>query len=625
MRVGRLTTTGLALFGALAGSLIFSGAPALAAPPEKPVTKPATLVAGTTATLNGELNPTKSATTGYDFTYNTNGTCTEGATTTPGSEAKGTKIKVSTPVIELIPSTEYTFCVVAIHEAESTSGLPLKFKTHAVAPVVDSEGSSGVTPFQARLEALVNPENQITSCEFQYGKTNTYGTSVPCEPASLEGFSEQGVGSTVTGLEGGTTYHFRVLLENAAKEKTPGADQQLTTVPAEAPAVSAESVSGLTSTDAKLAATVNPNDQETTYHFEYATNETLEGATVVAGGTLEAGTEPQPVGPVDIGGGLTPRTTYYYRIVAEDITGSSRGPIRQFTTLATPVVTTGPAQDLTSSTAVLSGTVNPAGAPTIYRFVYIDEAGYEAALAEKAADPYAGRQSSTLTFAGSGYEPQLTGPVAIGELSPETTYHYALEATNPIGTTTGADQTFTTLPETPPFATTGEAVGVTQLAATLTGAVNTQGLQTTLQFEFGTIPGQGVLEIASVIPGSESGSSIGIQTSFGNYLQAGTTYYYRAVATNADGTSYGVEKSFTTGSFPGLPTVAPTPIIVFPASLLPTQPKVTIPPIKPLTNAQKLSKALKACKKKPKTQRSGCERQARRRYRAGKKGKPKKK
>jgi hypothetical protein len=209
-------------------------------------------------------------------------------------------------------------------------------------------------------------------------------------------------------------------------------------------------------------------------------------------------------------------------------------------------------------------------------------------------------------------------------LQPGVTYHYAVVASNSVGTTIGPDATFTTLPPTPPIAVTGEAVGVTQLAATLTGAVNTQGLQTTLQFEFGTIPGQGFLELASVIPGSELGSSVGIQTSFGNYLQSGTIYYYRAAATNPDGTSYGAEKSFTTGTFSGLPTVTPTQIVVFPAFVTELAERAdreahestkTGTPTKPLTKAQKLANVLKACRKKPRRRgRAGCERQARRKY-----------
>ena len=54
-----------------------------------------------------------------------------------------------------------------------------------------------------------------------------------------------------------------------------------------------------------------------------------------------------------------------------------------------PLVTTGAAQNMTRTTATLAGTVNPEGVETTYRFAYISEAGYQAALAAHAANPYA--------------------------------------------------------------------------------------------------------------------------------------------------------------------------------------------------------------------------------------------
>jgi hypothetical protein len=641
MRIPGVTLTGLATFGALACGLVFSGAPALAALPEAPVTEAETLVTATTATLNGELNPGSSATAGYEFTYNTNGECTAGTTTTQGAEATGTKIKVSTPLTGLEARTPYTFCVVATHTeagvTELAPGLPLTFETLAASPVVVSESFSGLTPFAATLEAQVNPENQATtSCRVEYGLTTAYETgSVACEQPSISGSAEQLVSAKVSGLEAAKLYHYRVVVKNATGE-TKGEDREFTTLTLAAPIVASESFSGLTATDAKLEAKVNPNFQETSYHFEYATNEALTGATSVEGAPpaplLTAVSEEQLAGPVDLGGALTPGTIYFYRVVAENETSKNEGKpvngaVEHFTTLAAPVVTTGEATEPTRTTAMVSGTVNPGGVATTVHFAYIEQASYEAAVAEKAANPYAkGRITSESASVGSDYTLHAVAPLQITELHPGVTYHYAVVATNSVGTTvdpTGA--TFTTSAPTPPIAVTGEAVGVTQLSATITGGVDTRELQTTLQFEFGTspTPGQGSLVPASI--GSESGSTVGISDAFSGSLQQGTTYYYRAVATNVDGTGYGVERSFTTGSFPGLPAGTPAQLIAWPpfvaAALAAAEPHQTTSTggPKPLTKPQKLAKALKACRKKPKKQRASCERQARRRYGAGKK------
>jgi hypothetical protein len=627
--------TGFATFGALACGLVFSATPALATPPEKPVTEEATLVTGSTATLKGELNPKVTATTGYDFTYNTNGTCTPGTTTTPGAEAKGTKLKVSTPVTGLEPSKKYTFCVVATNAAkEETPGSPLEFTTLGVKPVVGVESASPVSPFEETLAAKVNSENQATSYSFEYSTEATGEVlkgsikTVPgAEPLPAEFGELLASVSTGRALTSATTYFYRVVATNGTGT-TKGKVESFTTNTAEKPIVASESVSGLTATDAKLEAKVNPNWQETTYAVEYATNEALTGATTVPGAApLTAAFEEQLAGPVDLGGALTPGKSYFYRIAAKNETGETKGVVQSFQALATPAVTTGEAQSLTRTSATVSGTVNPGGAATTYHFAYIEQAGYEAAVAEKAANPYTkgGRTTSESSSVGSDYAVHAVGPLQVTELHPGVTYHYAVVATNSVGTTIDPiGAMFTTSALTPPIAVTGEAVGVTQLSATLTGAVNTQGLQTAVQFEFGTTPGAGFLVPATVVPGSESGSTVGISDAFSGSLQQGITYYYRIVATNSDGTSYGAERSFTTGSFPGLPAVTPAQLIAWPPFVAALSERAARearegtnpgPPTKPLTKSQKLAKVLKACTKKPKKQRSSCRRQAKRRYR----------
>jgi hypothetical protein len=500
------------------------------------------------------------------------------------------------------------------------SGIVTSASAFAAKPVVNPGAVLGVTPATASVYAFVGAEELATSCVVEYGETTSYGSSAPCEPATLEGSEEQFTIGSLTGLEPATTYHYRFVATNTSGE-TKDADGELTTVTLQVPAVDGESVSGLTSTDATLEAQVNPNYQETTYAFEYATNPALTGATSVAGASpLPAEFGDQPAS-VDMGGGLQPRTTYYYRAVAMNATGPRDGNVGSFTTLSAPAVASGEAREVTRTTATLTGTVDPAGAATGYHFEYIDQAGYEAALAESAVNPYGRGDITPGLSAGSDY---TIHPVSLGvsELQPGTTYHYTIIATNSLGTVTSTpDATFTTSPPTPPVAFTGNAVNVGQLSATLTGGVNTQGLSTTMQFEFGTTPSLGSVVPASIA--SESGSVVGIRASFGTYLQAGSTYYYRTVATNTDGTSQGTVKSFTTGSIPGLPTLASIPVLALPPSPVSAESKTTTP--KKLNNAQKLASALKACSKKPKGKRAGCQKQARNKFAPAKKNSKKKK
>src|SRR5690242_5683912 len=83
-------------------------------------------------------------------------------------------------------------------------------------PTVASESTSGVTPFAATLEAQVNPEAQpTTACTFEYGTLTVSENTAPCSPETLEGFGGQGTSAAISGLSPATTYHYRVVVENA--------------------------------------------------------------------------------------------------------------------------------------------------------------------------------------------------------------------------------------------------------------------------------------------------------------------------------------------------------------------------------------------------------------------------
>lgn len=85
----------------------------------------------------------------------------------------------------------------------------------------------------------------------------------------------------------------------------------------------------ITQTSATVAATLNPNGQATTYHFEYGTtanNYTSQTPSQSAG----AGTANQNVTAAV--SGLGPNTTYHYRLVATNAGGTTQGADRTFTT-----------------------------------------------------------------------------------------------------------------------------------------------------------------------------------------------------------------------------------------------------------------------------------------------------
>jgi hypothetical protein len=292
--------------------------------------------------------------------------------------------------------------------------------------------------------------------------------------------------------------------------------------------------------------------------------------------------------------GLAAGITYHYRLGATDANGTNYG--KDVAITPAPVLGVPTASEITPFSATLSDTLNPENPPTgttSYYFEYGPTSAY-------------GQRFPLEGEAGNG-STAIPATQAIAGLTPGTTYHYALIATNSAGATTTPDETFTTLSASAPAVSTGAASAVTQYEATLSGALDPQGLQTSYHFDIGADTNYGTQVFGPTVI-SPSTVTLPLQN-----LQPGTTYHYRLTATNSAGTTYGADQTFTTVGVAPVITQPLTPsLLATPNIAFPTEPGTTKP--KALTNAQKLAAALKACKKKAKGKRAACRRQARRKY-----------
>jgi hypothetical protein len=137
---------------------------------------------------------------------------------------------------------------------------------------------------------------------------------------------------------------------------------------------------------------------------------------------------------------------------------------------------------------------------------------------------------------------------AIEGLEPATTYKYRITATNGFGTATGAEATFTTAPA-PPVVLTETAEGVKKESAKLWATVNPLGSATSYQFEYGTTMAYGSVAPASAVSVGSGRTPVRVSQSISG-LKAATTYHYRVKASNAGGTSYGLDGTFRTPDKP---------------------------------------------------------------------------
>jgi len=302
------------------------------------------------------------------------------------------------------------------------------------------------------------------------------------------------------------------------------------------PTVTTQAASSVVSTTATLNGTVNPNGSSTTYHFEYGT--TMSYGSQSPAVDASAGSGSSAVAASTNLTGLTPSTTYHFRLVATNDGGTTLGSDLTFITGAAPSVTTQAASAVLSTAATLNGSVNPNRLATAYHFEYGTTTSYGSQ--SPAVDASAGSGSTSVAVSAN-----------LGGLTPLTTYHFRLVATNAAGTRTGSDLTLTTGGK--PSVTTQAANSVTSSAATLNGSVSPNRLATTYHFEYGTTTSYGS-QSPAVDPNAGSGSTgVAVATSLSG-LTAGTTYHFRLVATNSAGTTYGDDLTFTTLVKPSVAT-----------------------------------------------------------------------
>jgi hypothetical protein len=406
---------------------------------------------------------------------------------------------------------------------------------------------SAITATTAMLHGVLEPKGAELGFYFSYNR-GVSCTGAGSNSTQLNNGGSPATGAVpveestaITGLEPSQHYTVCVLATNTFGA-TEGSTQTFTTM-GERPSVDSESASAVNSSGVTLEAQINPNNQRTSYSFEYstqATGEVLEGAiTTVDGAGPLAGFGDQSAS-VPTGMVLVPGTTYFYRVIAENKTHEkTEGKVEHFTTVPTP--STDPVSAITARTAILNGHLTLGPVDAQYYFDY--NTGAQCTGGNTTATQDAGT--------GTGVAPQTT---EVTGLLLHTQYTVCFVTSNAFGSQQGSPVTFTTQAVAPRI----EEEWVTHAsatAATLQAKINPGGAQTTYRFEYATseaalLAGKG--QIFPTPPTSEGEAGTGTENvlvqEHPQGLQPKTNYWYRVFATSSQspaGTPGPVE-TFTT-------------------------------------------------------------------------------
>jgi hypothetical protein len=255
-----------------------------------------------------------------------------------------------------------------------------------------------------------------------------------------------------------------------------------------------------------------------------------EGGSLVGGGPYPAAASQSDPRGLAVAAGSAPRV---YGVTAQGDSGF--GPVgfdsvQVLVSLEVPTIS--PATDLTSTTAHLSGTVDPDGATgSFYHFEYsLDGTNW----------------STTPDLEAPAEDASIPVAADLSDLAANSEYQARLVLTRDGGKTVSPTITFTTKESAPLAVTESAAADVN--SATLRGTVNPFGLQTTYHFEFGTSTAYGSRTPVGHEVGAGNGRAPVAASQTITGLQPGTIYHYRIVAENSAGQSVGDDKAFTTSS-----------------------------------------------------------------------------
>jgi len=501
----------------------------VAAKPPTASTGAATAITSSSATLNGTVNPNGADTHAW-FLWGTSSTLSGASQTSSQDLGSGTsQVAFTANLTGLSAGTKYYFQVVAQNSGSTTKGAINSFTTTTVPPTASTGSASAITTSSATLAGTVNPNGIDTHFYFLYGTSSTLSGANQTASYDLgSGTTASAVSVNLAGLNASTTYYYQMVAQNSAGTVKGGINSFVTL--AKLPTATTGSATSVTSTSATLNGTVNPNGADTHVWFLWGTSSTLSGANQTSSYDLGSGTSASAITASPTG--LTPNTTYYFQMVAQNSAGTAKGAINSFITPAKPpTATTGSATSVTSTSATLNGTVNPNGADTHVWFLWGTSSTLSGANQTASYDLGSGTSASAITASPTG-------------LTPNTTYYFQMVAQNSAGTVKGTINSFLTLAKLP-TATTGSATSVTSTSATLNGTVNPNGADTHVWFLWGTGSTlSGANQTSSYDLGS--GTSASAITASPTGLTPNTTYYFQMVAQNSAGTAKGTINSFIT-------------------------------------------------------------------------------
>ena len=429
-------------------------------------------------------------------------------------------------ITDLMPGTLYHVRAYATNDSGTVYGGDVQFTTLQLSTVTTQ-------PITIFTDTTATGNGNITALGIhnptQHGMVwNTAGTPTTTDSKTTDG-AVNAIGaftSSMTGLTPGTLYYVRAYATNDAGtsygEEVTFSTLLKATVTTQAPT---NILTTIATGNGDVTALGIPNPTQHGFVWALTANPTITGAKTTDGPVNATGAFTSNIT------GLTPNTLYHVRAYATNTAGTAYGEDLTFTTLLAPTVTTQAVTNIATTTATGNGTITAfgSGAPSEHGVVW-NTAGAPTITDSKTTE---GPVSTPGVFTSA-----MTG------LIPGRLYHVRAYATSIAGTAYGNEVTFTSW--IAPTVTTQPVTNITQTTALGNSTIVSLGVPNPTQY--GVVWDTAINPTVALSTKTAQGPATvtGTFTSNITGLNLGQTYHLRAYATNAAGTSYGEDVSFTT-------------------------------------------------------------------------------
>jgi len=527
----------------------------------------ASAITTVSATLAGSIPSNGcSAVNAYGVEYSTTLGFPNGSGT-PVASTNLSGIDFSSNIAGLSPNTIYYYHAYATNTGGTGYGNVQTFTTLAITPTISATALTGFG--NVCLNTIAGPNS------FTINGSALNNTNISVGPLTAFTFSTTSGGTYTASLsltQPGGTYSQQIFVRftptlvqsyngnipvsggGAAAINVAASGAGINTIAT----VTSGAASAITSISATVAGTIPSNGCSaiTAYGIEYSTTNGFPNGS----GTAVASTNLTGINFSSNLTGLTPTTIYYFHAYATNNGGTAYGTQGTFTT-ATPTIS--------ASTLAGFGNVclNTTAGPNSFTITGTNLTTANITVAALAGFTYSTTSGGTytttlsLTQPSGSYSQQIFvkfTPTAVQSYNGNIAVGGGGSTTQNVAATGAGVNTAASV-------TSGAASAITQTTATVAGTIPANGCTavTVYGIEFSTTNGfpngSGTAVASTNLSGVNFSSSL-------TGLAPSTTYYYHAYATNAGGTTYGSQGSFTTAT----PVLTATPLTAFGANCINT-------------------------------------------------------